>query len=212
MKTLMQCEDCKNFFEDWKEFENHPCRKNVKETQTKEIAVREATLALIEWYKENASAVSCGKMRKKVLWDKISNKLKGYGYTYTSEQVAGRWKSLLRAYKNIRDHNNKSGNSAKSYEFEKELDEIFAADPAVTPKFTLETKPSTSSEVTPCSSKTNQFTETSGIEKCVICLDKPPNCVYADCGHLVTCMECASRILDCPVCREAIIQKIKVFK
>lgn len=63
------------------------------------------------------------------------------GYSVTAEQVAGRWKSLTRAYKNIKDNNSRSGATLKEYEYEEELDEIFAKDPAVFPKYTLSSSP-----------------------------------------------------------------------
>ncbi|CAC5358859.1 unnamed protein product [Mytilus coruscus] len=44
----------------------------------------------------------------------------------------GRWKTLLRAYKAIKDNNKKSGAGKKSYEYEEQMDEIFGKDPAVT--------------------------------------------------------------------------------
>lgn len=50
--------------------------------------------------------------------------------------------------------------------------------------------------------------------ECVICMDdgKRPNCIFCDCGHLVTCMDCATKLKICPICRSVIQQKIKVFQ
>ncbi|XP_033740288.1 E3 ubiquitin-protein ligase LRSAM1-like isoform X2 [Pecten maximus] len=50
-------------------------------------------------------------------------------------------------------------------------------------------------------------------KECVVCMEdgKHPNCVFVDCGHLVVCMDCGSRCNTCPVCREEIKQRIKVF-
>lgn len=70
------------------------------------------------------------------MWDKIVKRLSDHNYSYTRDQVEGRWKSLKRAYKVTYDHNNKSGNDPKAYDYE-ELEEVFRNDPALAPKFTL---------------------------------------------------------------------------
>lgn len=74
---------------------------------------------------------------KKVVWEKITSQMKENGYSFNSEQVAGRWKSLLRAYKNVKDHNKKSGSGTKSYEYENELNDILSNDPIISPTFTI---------------------------------------------------------------------------
>ncbi|XP_033756223.1 uncharacterized protein LOC117338967 [Pecten maximus] len=72
-------------------------------------------------------------MRKKVMWSKIAQCLRDQGYNFTPDQVAGRWKTITRAYKNTKDHNNKSGNSRKTYEYDTELDELMGDCPTVNP-------------------------------------------------------------------------------
>lgn len=94
---------------------------------------KSATLLLINEFIENKEKVDKGIIKKKTLWEIIAKKLAEKGYSYTAEQVNGRWKSCVRAYKNIKDHNNKSGNDKKEYEFQKELDAIFGNDPIVQP-------------------------------------------------------------------------------
>ena len=48
-------------------------------------------------------------------------------------QCCNKWKSLKRSYKEVRDHNNKSGNDRKTHPFQKELDEVWLAKPNITP-------------------------------------------------------------------------------
>ncbi|KAI8645685.1 zinc finger, C3HC4 type-domain-containing protein [Parasitella parasitica] len=59
---------------------------------------------------------------------------------------------------------------------------------------------------------------TSGNEDtmCRICMDAQQNCVFLDCGHMVTCMECAKKLIEskneCPICREPILKLVHVFR
>jgi len=36
---------------------------------------------------------------------------------------------------------------------------------------------------------------------CVVCLERPLDAVFAKCGHMCCCIDCASRLNQCPVCR-----------
>ena len=46
------------------------------------------------------------------------------------------------------------------------------------------------------SSQTSSFNETkSNEDKCTICRDRTPDCVYLNCGHMTTCWQCARRIM-----------------
>lgn len=48
--------------------------------------------------------------------------------------------------------------------------------------------------------------------KCVVCLEKIRNVLFMNCRHIVCCEKCSLRIHDlCPVCREPVSDKIKVF-
>jgi hypothetical protein len=50
-------------------------------------------------------------------------------------------------------------------------------------------------------------------EFCICCLEHPRNTVFLDCKHLVTCSLCASKVLQCPVCRKDIDQEpVTVYK
>ena len=70
----------------------------------------------------------------------ISRKINEKDYAYNSEQVSGRWKSLTRAYKNVKDHNKKSGNNKKSFEFESQMDDLFGDDPTIVPVVTASSR------------------------------------------------------------------------
>ena len=48
---------------------------------------------------------------------------------------------------------------------------------------------------------------------CVICMDKPQETIFLECGHMCCCRECAERIMpECPVCREPILRIVNVFQ
>ncbi|XP_033730554.1 trihelix transcription factor GT-1-like isoform X1 [Pecten maximus] len=161
-RTMFECDVCKGWFLDMKTFDRHDCIMNTGNASNESPLAaassssssekgnpistctwnRKATLMLIDLYKKLEESVSSGKMKKKVLWEKIAKELQSEGYSFCCDQVSGRWKSLMRAYKNVKDHNKKSGNNPKTYEYEEELDEIFGQNPCIVPKFTLSTNSS----------------------------------------------------------------------
>lgn len=157
-RTFFQCEECGDFFDDMNVFKNHACacaqaaRAGHQSPLAQEQSAvgdpprdekgnnswtRNATLLLIDCYKLYKNQILSGKIRKKVVWEKTTSQMKENGYSFNSEQVAGRWKSLLRAYKNVKDHNKRSGSGTKSYEYENELNDILGNDPIISPTFTL---------------------------------------------------------------------------
>lgn len=70
----------------------------------------------------------------KAVWDQMCLKMTTKGYKFLTDQIQGRWKSLCRAYKNVKYHNNKSGNDQKHYEYENELDQVFGDEPLISSK------------------------------------------------------------------------------
>ncbi|KAJ2160159.1 hypothetical protein GGF46_002472 [Coemansia sp. RSA 552] len=51
---------------------------------------------------------------------------------------------------------------------------------------------------------------------CKVCWDAPTNCVFLNCGHMCTCLECGDKIKlgrrECPICREYIDRVVHVFR
>ncbi|GAA5799994.1 hypothetical protein HPULCUR_005415 [Helicostylum pulchrum] len=66
------------------------------------------------------------------------------------------------------------------------------------------------------SSKRNDEDESGGNEDllCRVCFDRQQNCVFLDCGHMATCIECAKKLIEtrneCPICREPILKLVHV--
>ena len=46
---------------------------------------------------------------------------------------------------------------------------------------------------------------------CSVCLDLPSQTVFSPCGHLSTCRDCGERLTSCPICRAAIVQRVRVY-
>ena len=93
----------------------------------------EATKLLIADMRAREEKSNSGKITKKKMFIEITEKMHKEGYTFTWEQVQGRWKTLVTALKKTKDHNNKSGNDRKTCAFEKELDIMFEGNPSIKP-------------------------------------------------------------------------------
>ncbi|GFY03445.1 baculoviral IAP repeat-containing protein 7-A [Trichonephila clavipes] len=46
---------------------------------------------------------------------------------------------------------------------------------------------------------------------CKICMNDEMNVVFQPCSHFISCHICATKIFDCPLCRNPVTHKIKVF-
>jgi hypothetical protein len=53
---------------------------------------------------------------------------------------------------------------------------------------------------------------TSSEDTCKVCLDAEANCAFIECGHIVSCLNCAKVLTRCPVCRETIKRTLRVYK
>lgn len=47
---------------------------------------------------------------------------------------------------------------------------------------------------------------------CKICWDQTIDCVFLECGHMVTCTSCGKRLSECPICRQYIVKCVHVFR
>ena len=46
---------------------------------------------------------------------------------------------------------------------------------------------------------------------CKICMDSEINMVFRNCGHMSTCEPCSEPLKECPICRAAIVEKIRFY-
>lgn len=47
--------------------------------------------------------------------------------------------------------------------------------------------------------------------QCKICMDAEVGAVLLPCGHFVVCVDCASSLQDCPLCRQQIKATVRTF-
>jgi E3 ubiquitin-protein ligase MUL1 len=64
---------------------------------------------------------------------------------------------------------------------------------------------SANSNSNPCSNPNSNPT------MCCICWDQAPDIAFVPCGHVATCETCSSQLRDCPVCRQSITDKQKLY-
>lgn len=48
---------------------------------------------------------------------------------------------------------------------------------------------------------TSEVNATNKQSECVICMEKSIDSVITSCGHSAVCLQCGSRITQCPICR-----------
>ena len=46
---------------------------------------------------------------------------------------------------------------------------------------------------------------------CKICMDREIGVVFLTCGHLISCVQCAPALRDCPLCRHPIVCTVKTY-
>ena len=47
---------------------------------------------------------------------------------------------------------------------------------------------------------------------CKVCMDSAVDCVFLDCGHMLTCVKCGRKLSECPICRQYIVKVIHAFR
>ncbi len=55
--------------------------------------------------------------------------------------------------------------------------------------------------------------EMSSNKACTICLSKKADVAFINCGHMISCGECANKLKNgrCPVCRKKILKVLKIY-
>ncbi|XP_036146674.1 uncharacterized protein LOC114254116 [Monomorium pharaonis] len=98
------------------------------ETHIQNSTYRWSTTAmplLLETYKTFQDKFSSGKYSHKKVWEEISAILVKKGHPITGPQCAAKLRSLKKTYKSVKDHNNRSGNDRRTWQFYEIMDEIF---------------------------------------------------------------------------------------
>lgn len=74
-------------------------------------------LLLLECYRSMEKYFNSGKISQKKVWEKIAKELEAKGHAVTGPQCSSKLRSLKKSYKSIKDHNSKSGNSRRTWQF-----------------------------------------------------------------------------------------------
>ncbi|KYN01658.1 hypothetical protein ALC62_07539 [Cyphomyrmex costatus] len=112
----------------------------------------EAILLLLQMYTDNEHHLTSGKTTHKKFWELIASKLIANGYNVTGVQCKSKMAGLKNTYKNVKDHNAKSGNSRRTWRYFEMMDEIFNKKPWAESLLTLESS-SSSTTVTSADEK-----------------------------------------------------------
>ncbi|XP_066057267.1 E3 ubiquitin-protein ligase LRSAM1 isoform X2 [Chamaea fasciata] len=48
--------------------------------------------------------------------------------------------------------------------------------------------------------------------ECVVCMEQEPQMIFLPCGHVCCCQGCCERLHSCPLCRQDIAQRIRIFQ
>ena len=49
-------------------------------------------------------------------------------------------------------------------------------------------------------------------QKWKMCRENPIDSVFLPCGHMMTCTQCGSKFVNCPICQEKIANVLKIYK
>ncbi|KAK9891726.1 hypothetical protein WA026_016522 [Henosepilachna vigintioctopunctata] len=93
----------------------------------------EAILLLLDEYEKRQNDFNSGRISKKKLWLDISAELKSHGHNITGPQCLSKFSGMKKTYKKTKDHNNKSGNSAKHWPYLTLMDDLMGDKPSITP-------------------------------------------------------------------------------
>ena len=96
---------------------------------------RPETLLLIASYKEKYQKIQ----KKKELYSYISRQLQEKGYNFNVTQVENKCKTLLAAYRRHVDDQSQTGKKKRSFEFKRQLDELFEQNHDTRPRFIMGT-------------------------------------------------------------------------
>lgn len=48
-------------------------------------------------------------------------------------------------------------------------------------------------------------------KQCKICMENDVSAVFLYCGHVISCLSCAEKVTDCPLCRQPIYSIMRIY-
>lgn len=108
---------------------------------------------LIDCYSQEKKKESKGKNTKKEMFESVARQFnaKATDVKVTGEQCQRKWIKLEQKYKEVEDHNRKTGRAKKSWKFMEAMCEIMGTSPNVNPAYTFDTSVSDSQQLSPSS-------------------------------------------------------------
>ncbi|XP_067203845.1 uncharacterized protein [Linepithema humile] len=88
---------------------------------------------LLSLYKEHEEMFTSGKTKQNLCWKRIATEMAQKGCNISGKKCCTKFQTLKRTYKQIKDHNNKSGNSRKTWEYLDAMDELCGTKPWIEP-------------------------------------------------------------------------------
>ncbi|KAI4455491.1 heat shock 70 kda protein 14 [Holotrichia oblita] len=90
-------------------------------------------ILLLRTYQEQQHKFENGKMSHKKCWESVAKKMNTEGHKMTGPQCSSKLRSLKKTYRSIKDHNSRSGNDRRTWQYLEIMDEIFAKNVATEP-------------------------------------------------------------------------------
>lgn len=107
---------------------------------------KERSKLLLNEYKERYSQFNSPTQKKKALWTEICQVINAETQsTFNSQQVEGRFKTMLSSYRKYKDAIKRTGSERKEYEFASEMDEVFGNCHSTNPTFVVESSSTSTS-------------------------------------------------------------------
>lgn len=78
---------------------------------------KKETILLLQIYSEHKDTLSNGKVTVKQYWEKVAKLMQEKGYNVTGIKCSTKFQAMKRTFKVILDHNKKSGNDRKEWEY-----------------------------------------------------------------------------------------------
>ncbi|XP_046398170.1 trihelix transcription factor GTL1-like [Ischnura elegans] len=92
-----------------------------------------AILLLVDTYRGYEGDLVGGKVSHKKAWERIASVLRTHGHEVTGPQCQTKFNGMRRTYKNIKDHNAKSGNGPRTWAYLEAMESLLGERPYMEP-------------------------------------------------------------------------------
>jgi hypothetical protein len=119
--------------------EPQPSTSTVEQNKKPTFWSKAETILFLKLATDRKKKMDNPKIPKKEVYAEIAKEMLNYGYHFSTDQCMGRMKTLLTKYKETKDHNDKSGNSNKNWEYFEMFSDYIGDRPSITPKASCST-------------------------------------------------------------------------